>query len=76
MPTTRAIAVPVHNGKRGNPVLFGREHFPEMLEAEGDSGAKHLIGRHAEDVAEVDIGSEAIFSDVDTPEALAALKGA
>jgi len=72
----RSIAVPVHNGKRGNPVLFGREHFPEMLEAEGDSGAKHLIGRHAEDVAEVDIGSEAIFSDVDTPEALAALKGA
>jgi molybdenum cofactor cytidylyltransferase len=71
----RSIAVPVYHGKRGNPVLFGRQHFAEMLEAEGDIGAKHLIGLHAEEVAEVDLGSDAIFADVDTPEALARLKG-
>ena len=70
----RAIAVPVHNGKRGNPVLFGRSLFAEMLEAEGDTGARHLIGQHAEEVAEVDLGTAAIFVDVDTPEALARLK--
>lgn len=70
----RSIAVPVHKGKRGNPVLFARSLFTEMLEAEGDSGAKHLIGRHADEVAEVDLGTPAIFVDVDTPEALARLK--
>ena len=70
----RSIAVPVHNGKRGNPVLFGRSLFTEMLEAEGDTGARHLIGRHAEEVAEVDLGTSAIFVDVDTPDALARLK--
>jgi len=70
----RAIAVPVHNGKRGNPVLFARSLFAEMGEAEGDTGAKYLIGRHAEEVAEVDLGTDAIFADVDTPEALARLK--
>lgn len=71
----RSIAVPVHNGKRGNPVLFARSLFAEMLEAEGDTGARHLIGRHAEEVAEVDLGTSAIFVDVDTPDALARLKG-
>jgi molybdenum cofactor cytidylyltransferase len=70
----RSIAVPVHKGKRGNPVLFGRTLFAEILEAEGDTGAKHLIGRHADEVAEVDLGSDAIFIDIDTPEALAQLK--
>jgi molybdenum cofactor cytidylyltransferase len=70
----RSIAVPIHNGKRGNPVLFGRDLFPEMMEAEGDTGARHLIGRHAEEVAEVDLGTDAIFADVDTPDALARLK--
>lgn len=72
---SRSIAVPVHNGKRGNPVLFARSLFAEMLEAEGDTGARHLIGRHAEEVAEVDLGTSAIFVDVDTPDALARLKG-
>ncbi|HVY42338.1 MAG TPA: NTP transferase domain-containing protein, partial [Hyphomicrobiaceae bacterium] len=70
----RSIAVPVHEGKRGNPVLFGRDLFAEMMEAEGDIGAKHLIGRYAEEVAEVDLGTNAIFIDVDTPDALARLR--
>jgi molybdenum cofactor cytidylyltransferase len=70
----RSIVVPVHEGKRGNPVLFGRDLFTEMMEAEGDIGAKHLIGRYAEEVAEVDLGTNAIFMDVDTPDALARLR--
>lgn len=70
----RSIAVPVHEGKRGNPVLFGRDLFAEMMEAVGDIGAKHLIGRYAEEVAEVDLGTNAIFIDVDTPDALTRLR--
>lgn len=70
----RAIVVPVHGGKRGNPVLFAVELVPELLEVEGDSGAKHVIGRNADKVAEVDLGSPRIFVDVDTPEALDAVR--
>jgi molybdenum cofactor cytidylyltransferase len=66
----RLIALPVHNGKRGNPVLFGRALFAEMMDAEGDTGARHIIGTHADEVAEVDLGTDAIFADVDTPQAL------
>ena len=70
----RAIVVPVHAGKRGNPVLFAAHLIPELREVEGDAGAKHVIGAHSDEVAEVEISSARIFADVDTPEALERLK--
>jgi molybdenum cofactor cytidylyltransferase len=69
----RAICVPTRHGKRGNPVLFDRQFFSEVLEIGGDVGARHLIGAHEDMVAEVPIDDDAIFLDVDTPEALSAL---
>lgn len=72
----RSIVVPVRTGKRGNPVLWGAELFPEMMEVAGDTGARHLIGQHAESVAEVDLDTDAIFLDVDTPDVLARVRGA
>src|SRR5262249_15996233 len=44
----RSICVPTVGGKRGNPVLWARRFFPEMDKLSGDSGAKHLIGEHAD----------------------------
>jgi molybdenum cofactor cytidylyltransferase len=71
----RAIIVPTRRGKRGNPVLWSKRFFPEMAELAGDVGAKHLIGEHAELVAEVEMEDDAILVDIDTPEALEALRG-
>ncbi|MBI2254931.1 MAG: NTP transferase domain-containing protein [Proteobacteria bacterium] len=65
----RAIVLPVADGKRGNPVLFDRRFFAEMLQLEGDVGARHIIGGNAELVAEVPAPAHEIFVDVDTPEA-------
>src|SRR5438445_1179439 len=70
----RAIIVPNRHGKRGNPVLWARRFFAEMAELAGDVGAKHLIGEHAELVYEVEIDSDGVLVDVDTPDALAALQ--
>ncbi|MBI1773831.1 MAG: NTP transferase domain-containing protein [Proteobacteria bacterium] len=69
----RAICVPTANGKRGNPVLWAKRFFPEMARVEGDVGARHLIGEHAEVVAEVEMGDDAVLIDIDTPQALTAL---
>jgi molybdenum cofactor cytidylyltransferase len=68
------IVVPTHRGRRGNPVLWPAALLGEMLQLEGDVGAKRLIGIYADRVREVDVGSEAIFADVDTPEALRLLR--
>ena len=70
----RAIIVPTRRGKRGNPVLWARRFFAEMAKIAGDVGARHLIGEHAELVAEVEMDDDAILVDIDTPEALAALR--
>ena len=68
----RSICVPTVAGKRGNPVLWARRFFPEIARLSGDSGAKHLIGEHADLVCEVEMAGEAAITDIDTPEALAA----
>jgi molybdenum cofactor cytidylyltransferase len=70
-----AIVVPTHQGRRGNPVLWPRALFAEMLTLDGDAGARRLIASHADRVRECDLASDAIFLDVDTPEALAQVRG-
>jgi molybdenum cofactor cytidylyltransferase len=71
----RSIVLPTVEGKRGNPVLFDRRYFAEMLALEGDVGARHLIGAHDDQVAEIAVEDAGIFTDVDTPEAYARLLG-
>lgn len=70
----RCICVPVHQGRRGNPVLWPSAFFGEMLQLQGDAGAKTLLATHADRVREVDLGTDAIFVDVDTPDALAQVR--
>ncbi|MEJ0025728.1 MAG: molybdopterin-binding/glycosyltransferase family 2 protein [Rhizomicrobium sp.] len=72
----RAICVATRHGKRGNPVLWARRFFPEMLALEGDVGARQLIGQNAELVCEVEAGDDAPLTDIDTPEALSAYRAA
>ena len=67
----RGICVPTARGKRGNPVLFGREFFEDLKSIAGDVGARHLIGEYGDIVHEVELADDSIFVDVDTPQALA-----
>ena len=69
----RAIVVPTHRGQRGNPMLWNRRFFAEILALSGDAGARSLLGRHSEQVAEIEIGDDAVLRDFDTIESLAAL---
>jgi len=68
------VAVPTIEGKRGNPVVWSRRFFPDLMAVEGDVGARHLIGRYGEAVGEVPVSGAAALTDVDTPQALEALK--
>jgi molybdenum cofactor cytidylyltransferase len=68
------IAVPVREGRRGNPVVWSRRFFPELTTLEGDVGARHLIGANAEAVVEVPVDDDDAFIDVDTRDALELLE--
>src|SRR5258708_5050975 len=65
------VVIPVMGGKRGNPVVWSRRFFPELMAIEGDVGARNMIARYPEAVAEVPFADTAALVDVDTPEALA-----
>ena len=70
----RAICIPTHRAKRGNPILWDARFLPDMRTLDGDQGARGLIGRHADQVCEVEMPDDAVLLDVDTPGALAALR--
>ncbi len=70
------IVMPTVEGKRGNPVLWSRRFFPDLMAIEGDVGARHFIARYGEAVVEVPLEGRAALVDVDTPEALVGVKAA
>ena len=65
------ICVPIHDRKRGHPVLWSSRHFGEMRKLGGDVGARELLERHAEAVRTVIVDDPAVHLDIDTPEMLA-----
>jgi len=69
----RLIVLPTFRGKQGNPMLWDRRFFPEILAITGDSGARFLLGKHMEEVAEVEMADDAVLRDFDTTESLAEL---
>ena len=70
----RSICIPVFEGRRGNPVLWGREHFAALQAQSGDAGARGLFPGLAEEIVEVAMPDAAVLTDIDTPEALAMLR--
>jgi len=55
------------NGKwrQGNPVVFGRDFFPELMQLEGDVGGKQVLKQQADAVIWLDSNDEGILFDVD-----------
>jgi molybdenum cofactor cytidylyltransferase len=68
------VVVPVIDGKRGNPVVWARRFFPELMAIDGDIGARQVISRYPEAVTEVALADTAALVDVDTPDALDRVK--
>jgi len=66
----RAICMPVHGRKRGNPVLWGQQFLAEMSALSGDIGARHLLEEYSDQICEVAIDEDGILFDIDTPEKL------
>jgi molybdenum cofactor cytidylyltransferase len=66
-------AIPLTEGRRGNPVLLGRGLFEAAMRLKGDEGARKLISALNEgELVEVETMGMGVAFDVDTPEDLAA----
>ena len=62
----KSIVAPRYRDGQGNPVLFKREIFPELLRLDGDQGARPIIQKDPARVEWVDLDL-VMPPDVDTP---------
>ena len=62
---TRIVA-PIANDRRGNPVLFPKDLFPELLSISGDVGGSQVIAKHPERLTTVEVPLAELY-DIDTP---------
>lgn len=70
--TGKGIVACQYKDTLGTPVLFSKAYFDELLYLRGKEGAKKLLFRHSEDVADIPFALGAV--DIDTPEDYALLK--
>ena len=69
--TSKGIAYVSCQGKMGNPCIFDRKYYNELLSLEGDKGGKKVIMKHLDDtqVYEIEEGRE--LEDIDYYESIA-----
>ncbi len=61
---------PEFEGKRGNPVLFDRRLFLELMQISGDTGGRPVLMAHQHEAQRVAVTDDGILQDVDRPEDL------
>ena len=62
------ICVPVWDGRRGHPVLFGADYRGALAGLSGDTGARAVLADHAARVVAVPAASPGVLADLDTAE--------
>jgi len=62
------IVAPVYQGRRGNPVGFARQYLPQLLDLQGDVGARSLLQSYT--VTQIEVDDPGIHEDIDTRAAL------
>lgn len=69
-----SVLVPVHRGRRGNPILIANRHREQILAGERNLGCKRLIENNPELVTTVEMDNDHTVFDLDTPQAYCLLQ--
>jgi molybdenum cofactor cytidylyltransferase len=63
-----AIVIAKFKERRGNPVIFSSTYRNELLQLQGDQGARSVYERHPDSITEIEVDDGRVFFDVDTQE--------
>jgi len=66
--TRPAVVIPTCEGRRGHPVVIGRELFPELLALRANEGANTVIRKYRDATQFVEVDDHGNLLDVDDPE--------
>ncbi len=62
------IVAPSYQMRRGHPILIDRRYWPEILSLPPGGAPRDVINRHSDQVAYVNVDTDSVLRDVDTPE--------
>lgn len=65
---------PIHDGRRGNPILIGRRLFARIKRQTGDVGARRLLSMPGVVIEHCEVADPGVTIDIDTLADLAALR--
>ena len=65
------IVAPLHDGRRGHPVAFGRDHGATLTALNGDTGARALLQAHQSSLVLLACDDPGVLRDIDLPDQLA-----
>jgi len=62
------VVIPTYQGRRGHPVLIGRQVFAELLGLASDAGADSVVRKYRAATQFVEVEDEGVVTDVDDRE--------
>lgn len=70
----KSIILPVHEGRRGHPVIFRATLYRELLDAPPGIGARHVVWNHSGEIDEVKTAEQGVGLNLNEPAALDAVR--
>jgi molybdenum cofactor cytidylyltransferase len=64
---THGLLAPRWQGQRGHPVRIDQRYRQALCNLQGDTGARHLLAQHNDDLALLSVDDPGITLDIDTP---------
>jgi molybdenum cofactor cytidylyltransferase len=71
--SSEAIIIPSHNMRRGHPIYWPCRLWSPLLTLGSDDSLRTLLNKYADDIEYLNISTDVILQDMDTPEAYARL---
>jgi molybdenum cofactor cytidylyltransferase len=62
------IVAPSYRQRRGHPILIDRSLWSEILDLPSNGAARDVINKHAADTYYVNVSTDSILRDIDTPD--------
>jgi len=63
----KCIVVPFFEGKKGNPVIFSNYYREAILSHQAPEGCKGIIQANQKHIVKIDMPTNHILTDIDTP---------
>jgi molybdenum cofactor cytidylyltransferase len=64
----RGLVVPVHEGRKGHPILCSAGYREEILTCHEGVGLRGLLQAHPDDILELPVSEPSVLADIDYPE--------